>query len=216
MRLLYLVEILQKGFVNQIRPCADDDADDFRRFYGFGTHVIPCVGMWVDGIYGLQSLLINPLQLLQRLVSVRKRLEISQILARPAIPPLMEYNAFLDLQTDAFLRLAIRRIERRIAAKSTAARAGFPVAVRAAEARVDADFLHPAAELPFEVAAVAVETAAIELVCGYWSLAHWLGGVVILLLKYAESVCFYDFTTTKLQLFSHLVSFLMKNLIQEN
>lgn len=128
----------------------------------------------------------------------------------------MEFNAFLDLLTDAFLWLAIRRIERRIAAKSAAARADFPVAVRAAEARIDADFLHTPTELPFEVAAVAVETAAIELVCGYWSLAHWLGGVVILLLRYAKSVCFYDFSITKLQLFSHSVSFLMKNLIQEN
>lgn len=128
----------------------------------------------------------------------------------------MKYNSFLDLLPDVFLRLAIRRIERRIAAKSATARTDFPVAVRAAEASVDADFLHPAAELPFEVAAVAVETAAVEVVYGYWSLAHWLGVVVILLLRYAESVCFYDFSTTKLQLFSHSVSFLMKNLIQEN
>lgn len=122
----------------------------------------------------------------------------------------MEFNAFLNLLLDGFLWLAIRRIERRIAAKSATARADFPVAVRAAEACVDADFLHPVAELPFEVAAVAVETAVVELVCGYWSLAHWLGVVVILLLRYAETVCYYDFSTTKLQLLSHSVSFLMK------
>ena len=126
----------------------------------------------------------------------------------------MKCNAFLNLLLDGFLWLAIRRIERCIAAKSATARADFPVAVRAAEACVDADFLHTATELPFEVAAVAVETAVIELVCGYWSLAHWLGGVVILLLRYAESVYFYDFSTTKLQLFSHSVSFFdEKNLV---
>ena len=171
--------------------------------------------MWA-GIYGLKSLAVNPFQLLQRLVSVRKRLEISQILACPTITPLVECNAFLNLLLDGFFWLAIRWIECRVAAKSATARTEFPIAVRAAEPRIDADFLHTPTELLREVAAVAVETAVIEMVYGYWSLAHWLGGVVILLLRYAESVYFYDFSTTKLQLFSHSVSFLMKNLIQEN
>ena len=84
----------------------------------------------------------------------------------------MKLNTFLNLLLNALFWPTIRRIERRIAAKSATARADFPVAVRAAEARVDADFLHPAAELPFEVAAVAVEMAVIEMVQVCWDWGH--------------------------------------------
>ena len=91
----------------------------------------------------------------------------------------MEYNAFFDLLPDAFLRLAIRRIERRIAAKSATARADFPVAVRAAEARVDADFLHTSSKLLLEVVAVAVETAAIKMVQICWGWAHFCNRSIV-------------------------------------
>ena len=122
----------------------------------------------------------------------------------------MKLNAFLDLLLDGLLRPTIRRVESLVAAKSTSPCADFPIAIGATKACINADFLHTSPELLREVVAVAVETPIVELVCGYWSLAHWLGGVVILLLRYAESVYFYDFSTTKLQLFSHSVSFLMK------
>jgi hypothetical protein len=117
--------------------------------------------MWGDGIYGLKSLSINPFQLLQRLVSVRKRLKISQILIRPTITPLVELYAFLNLLLDRLLRPTIRRVEGIVAAKSTASHADFSITIGTTEARVDADFLHTTSELFREVVAVAVETPAV-------------------------------------------------------
>ena len=169
MRLLYLVEVSQNVLINQIRPRADDDADDF----GFwAAHVIPCRACAM-GIYGLQSLFINALQFLQGLVGVRKRLEISQILTRPAIPPLVELDAFLNLLLDALFGPTIRRVESLVAAKRAAARADSSIPIRATEPRVDADFLHASAELLLEVVAVAVETAAIEAVQVCWVWGHF-------------------------------------------
>ena len=73
----------------------------------------------------------------------------------------MELNAFLNLLLDGLLRPTIRWIESLIAAKRTASRADFPISIGAAEARVDADFLHPSAELLREVVAVAVESSIV-------------------------------------------------------
>jgi hypothetical protein len=113
------------------------------------------------GIYGFQSLSINPFQLLQRLVCIRKRLKIRQILIRPTIPPLVKLDAFLNLLLDGLLRPTIRRVESVITAKSASPRADFPIAVGTTEARVDADFLHTPTELLREVVAVAVESPVV-------------------------------------------------------
>jgi hypothetical protein len=113
------------------------------------------------GIYGFQSLFINPFQLFQRLVSIRKRLKISQILIRPTIPPLVKLNAFLNLLLDGLLRPTIRRVEGIITAKGAPARADFAIAIGTTETRVDADFLHTPTELLREVVAVAVETPVV-------------------------------------------------------
>ena len=84
----------------------------------------------------------------------------------------MEFNAFLNLLPDGLLRPTIRRIEGLVAAKRAAARADLAVAVRTAEPRVDADFLYPAAELSREIAAVAVETATVEMGQVCWDGGH--------------------------------------------
>ena len=114
--------------------------------------------MWGDGIYGLKSLFVDAFQLLQRLISIRKRLKISQILARPTVTLSMKLNTFLNLLLNALFWPTIRRVEGLIAAKSATTCADFAIAIRAAEARVDADFLHTPAKLLREVVAVAVET----------------------------------------------------------
>ena len=82
----------------------------------------------------------------------------------------MKLYAFLNLLLNGLFRLTIRRIESLIAAKSAPARADFPIAIGATEARVDADFLHTPTELLREVVAVAVETAAVKMgqVCWDW------------------------------------------------
>ena len=115
-------------------------------------------GLWEVGIYGLKSLFVDAFQLLQRLVSVRKRLEISQIFIRPAITPLVKRYSFLNLLLDGLLGPTIRWVESLVAAKGTATCADFAIAIRTAEARIDADFLHTPTKLLREVVAVAVET----------------------------------------------------------
>ena len=70
----------------------------------------------------------------------------------------MELDAFFNLLFDAFLGLAIGRVESGITAKSATTRADFAIPVRTAEACIDADFLHTPAKLLREVAAVAVES----------------------------------------------------------
>ena len=74
----------------------------------------------------------------------------------------MELYAFFDLLSDAFLRLAVGGVESSIAAKSTASRADFSIAIGTTKARVNADFLHPSTKLLREVVVVAVETPIIS------------------------------------------------------
>jgi hypothetical protein len=109
-------------------------------------------------IYGLKSLFVDAFQLFQRLISIRKRLKISQILARPTVTLSMKLNTFLNLLLNALFWSTIRRVEGLIAAKSATTCADFAVAIRATEARINADFLHATAELLREVVAVAIET----------------------------------------------------------
>jgi hypothetical protein len=74
---------------------------------------------------------------------------------------LVELYTFLNLLLDRLLGPTIRRVESLVAAKSTAARADFPIVVGATEARVDADLLNTPSELLREVVAVAVETPVV-------------------------------------------------------
>ena len=69
----------------------------------------------------------------------------------------MKFYSFLNLLLDRFLGPTIRWVESLVAAKGTAARADFSIAIGTTEARVDADFLHTSPELLREVVAVAVE-----------------------------------------------------------
>ena len=115
-------------------------------------------GLWEVGIYGLKSLFVDAFQLLQRLVSIRKRLKISQILIRPTIPPLVKLYTFLNLLFDGLFWPTIRRVESLVAAKSAPSRADFAIPIRTTEARVNADFLHTPTKLLREVVAVAVES----------------------------------------------------------
>lgn len=137
---LDFTEQSQDAVVDNVGARANDDADDFGDF---------------------QSLLIDGLQLVKWFVGVRKRLEISEILACPAVTALVKFDAFLNLLPDGFFRVAVGRVEGRVAAKSAAARADSAVAVGTTEARVDADFLHPSAELLREIVAVTVESAIV-------------------------------------------------------
>ena len=73
----------------------------------------------------------------------------------------MKLDAFLNLLSDAFFRLAIRWVEGVVAAEGASTGADGAVAVRAAESRVDADFLDTTAELALDVRGVAVETTII-------------------------------------------------------
>ncbi len=140
MRFLDFFEQLQDAVVDKVGSRADDDSNDFGHF---------------------QGLFVDVLQFLNRLVCVRKRLEISEILVRPAITPSVELNAFLNLLTDGLLRPTIRRVESLVAAKSATARADSPIPIGAAEARIYADFLHSPAELLLEVVAVAVKASGV-------------------------------------------------------
>ena len=70
----------------------------------------------------------------------------------------MKLNTFLNLLLNALFWPTIRRIEGLIAAKSATTCADFAVAIRATEARINADLLHTPAKLLRKVVAVAVET----------------------------------------------------------
>ena len=74
----------------------------------------------------------------------------------------MEFDAFLDLLSDALLWLAIGRVKGSVAAETASSDAEFAVTVRTAESSVDADFLDACTELLCEVVAVGVETSAVE------------------------------------------------------
>lgn len=168
MRFLNLVEQLQDAVVDNVRPRADDDSNDFGHF---------------------QGLFVDVLQFLNRLVCVRKRLEISKILVRPAITPSMELNAFLNLLTDGLLWPTIRRIESLVAAKSASSRADSPIPIGATETRIDADFLHSPTELLLEVVAVAVETTAVKMVYVGWDWGHFCNRSIVWF--WAVKVCFF-------------------------
>ena len=78
----------------------------------------------------------------------------------------MERYTFLNLLLDGLLGPTIRWVESLVAAKSTATRADFAIAIGTTEARVDADLLHTSPELLREVVAVAVEPPVV---------APWIG-----------------------------------------
>ena len=84
----------------------------------------------------------------------------------------MKRNAFLNLLLDGLFRPTIRRVESLVTAKSAPSRADFPIAVGAAEACINADFLHAPTKLLREVVAVAVETPAIKMVQVCWDWGH--------------------------------------------
>lgn len=84
----------------------------------------------------------------------------------------MKLNPFLNLLLDGLLRPTIRRIESLVATKRAPSRTDFPIPIRAAEARIDADFLHAPTELLREVVAITVETAAIKMVQVCWDWGH--------------------------------------------
>jgi hypothetical protein len=117
--------------------------------------------MWEVGNYGLKSLTVDVFQLLQRLISIRKWLKISQILVCSTIPLLVKLYAFLNLLLDGLLWPTIRGVESFVAAKGTASRADFPIPIGTAESCIDADFLHPSTELLREIATIAIESSFI-------------------------------------------------------
>ena len=69
----------------------------------------------------------------------------------------MEFYSFFNLLAHTFLGTAIRGVEGVVTAESTASGAYLTIAVRTAEASVDADFLHTAAELVRHIRGVGVE-----------------------------------------------------------
>ena len=137
-----LIEMAEQGLVDQVGTGTDDDADNLGCF---------------------QSLGIDALQLLKRLVGVGKRLEVGEIMVGTAVTALVERDAFLDLLADAFLGLAVGGVEGGVCAKGTASCAEGAVAVGAAESSVDADFLDTAPEQLRKIGAVAVESTAVEM-----------------------------------------------------
>ena len=141
MGLLDFVEVIQQGFIDEVGTGSDDDADNIGNFY---------------------CLLINGFQVGERFVGVGIGLKVGEVPGGPTIAALMEFDAFFNLLPDAFLRAAVGRIEGIVAAKGAASGTECPIAVRTAEAGIDADFLHSSAELLGEVVAVAVEASSVE------------------------------------------------------
>ena len=94
-------------------------------------------------------------------MGVGKGLKISKIRGCATIAVFVERYTFFDLLADAFFRVAIGRVEGIIATECAASGADGAVAVRAAEPRVDADFLDTGAELARDVRGIAVEAAVI-------------------------------------------------------
>lgn len=91
-------------------------------------------------------------------MGVGESLEIGEIRRGSAIAAAMKLYAFLYLLADAFLGVAVRRVEGVVAAEGAASGADGAVAVRAAEAGVDADFLDAGTELLFHIGGVGIET----------------------------------------------------------
>jgi hypothetical protein len=73
----------------------------------------------------------------------------------------VKLNTLLNLLLDGLLRPTIRGVESLITAKSTATRTDFSIPIGTTKARINADFLHPSAELLREITAVAVKTSVV-------------------------------------------------------
>ena len=82
MRFLFLSEVLQNILINQVGPCAYNNASN---------------------LGNVQSLLVDAFQFLKRFVGIRKRLEISQVFVGTTVSSLVKFYAFLDLLLDGLL-----------------------------------------------------------------------------------------------------------------
>ena len=91
-------------------------------------------------------------------MGVGEGLEIGEVRGGATVAATMELDTFFDLSADAFLRVAVGRVECVVAAEGAASGADGAVAVRAAEAGVDADFLDAGTELLFHIGGVGIET----------------------------------------------------------
>jgi hypothetical protein len=96
-------------------------------------------------------------------------LEISQVFVGATVSSLVKFYAFLYLLFDGLLGTAIGRVEGLVAAEGAASHADFSIPVGTAEVGVDADLLHPSAELLRKIAAVTVETAFVAPGIGHGS-----------------------------------------------
>ena len=104
-----------------------------------------------------QRLAVELLQTFQRSVGVGKRLEIDQIPTRRAVAVAVEFDALVDLLPDALRRHAVRGCKRSVVTERTPSFSNGSVAVGAGKARIDREFLNPAAEQPAEIARIGVE-----------------------------------------------------------
>ena len=94
-------------------------------------------------------------------MSIGKGLEVGEIRRCAAVAAVMELDTFLDLLADAFIWAAVRRVECVVAAESAASSTDGAVAVGAAEAGVDGDFLDAGTELLSHIRGVGIETPII-------------------------------------------------------
>ena len=76
------------------------------------------------------------------------------MIAGATVPPLMEFDAFLNLLADAFLGSAVGGVESLVAAEGAAAGADLPITVGAAESSINAELLHTGAEKLLEIVAI--------------------------------------------------------------
>jgi len=115
-----------------------------------------------DDVGNGEGLAIEFFKLVDRFVRVGKSLKISEIRRGAAVASAMELDAFFNLLADAFFGAAVRWVECVVATEGAAAGADGTVAVGAAEACVDTDFLDAGAELLFHIGGVGIETTVIE------------------------------------------------------
>ena len=137
-RLGQLLEVGQFPGIQTVRARADDDPDDARH---------------------LQRLAVERFEPVQGRMGVGEGLEVGEVSARVVVALAVEADAGLDLLADGFVGIAVARVESPVIAKSAAPVGDRAVAVRASEARVDRDLLHPFAEGSFEILRVGVEPA---------------------------------------------------------
>ena len=74
-------------------------------------------------------------------MGVGEGLEIGEVRGGATVAATMELDTFFDLLADAFLGVAVRRVEGVVAAEGAASGADGAITVWAAEASVDGDFL---------------------------------------------------------------------------